>query len=531
MKGYVKCTVYLFLLLFLLIPALVSPPVQAKAAIGAIHSDEKGISLESIDEIFSVIKNEYVDSVTHNNVVNGALKGIREYLTKQKLDSRFITDIPAGLTSAAEIEKFNRFYRAALSKYPALNKELLSYAAIRGALKSLNDPYSVFLDPKEYASLMEQMKGGSFGGIGIYIELDKQNKNALTVVEAIEGTPASSAGLKSGDVVIKVDGKSTKNVTLNESQKLLRGEVGSKVTLTIVRPGVQKPFDVVLNRDTIRVKTLTSKMLEDNIGYIKLRIFGENTNQEIKAAMEDLESKGAKAYVLDLRNNGGGYVNAALGVCSQFLPTGSNVVTIVKKGIANVPYASNPNLRPRMPVVNLVNKFSASASEITAGALQDHRAGTIIGVKTFGKASVQKIFPLPSGSAMKVTTAHYVTPKGRNINKRGITPDILVEEKDSKTLPEAKPADLQLEAARNFLKEALKKQEMERVESSAFLDVVHVYSLQQQLEYIRKVYGDDAEIVKSVMVYQKGKLYDRVVIRKDDTKEEKTIIFDIQELL
>ncbi len=529
MKSHTKMFLLFLLVSLLLVRALATTPVQAKAAIGAIHSDEKGIGLESIDEIFTVIKNEYVDSVSQNTVVNGAVKGIRDYLKKQKIDGSFVADIPAGLASAVEIEKFNKSYKMALQKYPALNKEQLSYAAIRGALKSLNDPYSVFLDPKEYASLMEQMKGGSFGGIGIYIELDKQKNNALTIVEAMEGTPAASAGLKSGDVIIKVDGKSTKSVTLNESQKLLRGNVGSKVTLTIERSGVEKPFDVVILRDTIRVKTLTYKMLDDTMGYIKLRIFGENTNQEIKAAMEDLEGRGAQAYILDLRNNGGGYVNAALGVCSQFLPTGSNVVTIVKKGIANVPYSSNPNLRPKMPVVNLVNKFSASASEITAGALQDHRAGKVIGVKTFGKASVQKIYPLPSGSAMKVTTAHYVTPKGRNINKMGINPDIIVEEKDSKDT--TKKLDLQLEAARNYLKEELKKNEIQRVQSSAFQDTVHVLSLQQQLEYIKNAYGDGAEIVKSVMVYEKGKLYDRVVIRNKDTKEEKTVIFDIQDLL
>ena len=522
------------LLLALLILFQCATVSSAKDVIGAIK-EEKGVSLDSIDGIFPLILSEYAEKVSQNTLVNGGISGIKEYLKKQKLGNIQVNEIPASLSDKAQIDRFNSIYKKLLSSNPQINREMLSYAAIRGIMKSLNDPYSVFLDPKEYASLMEQMKGGSFGGIGIYIELDKQNGNQLTIVESIEGTPGYNAGLKAGDVIVKVDGKSTKGVTINDSQKLLRGDIGSRVTLTIQRPGVKKPFDVEIIRDTIRVKTLVYKMLDNNIGYIKLRIFGENTSQEIKDALEDLEAKGARGYILDLRNNGGGYVNAALAVCSNFLATGSNVVTIIKKGAPHIPYTSSPNLHLKAPLVNLVNKYSASASEITAGALQDYRVGTIMGTKTFGKASVQKIFPLPNSSAVKLTTAHYVTPKGRNINKRGIMPDIIVEEKKekdtkelSKTEPPKKEVDLQLESAKKLLEDQIKKWESDRNAQRTITDAIPVRSLDEQYDYIRKNYGNDAEIVKNLLYYQRGQMYDKVTIRKD--KVEKNLIFDIQDI-
>ncbi len=507
---------------------------SAKDVIGAIK-EEKGVSLDSIDGIFPLILSEYVEKVSQNTLVNGGIAGIKEYLKKKKIDDSSIREIPRSLPDKTQIEQFNKIYNKLISSNPQINKEMLSYAAIRGIMKSLNDPYSVFMDPKEYASLMEQMKGGSFGGIGIFIELDKQNSNQLTIVESIEGTPGYNAGLKSGDVIIKVDGKSTKGVTLNDSQKLLRGDIGSRVTLTIQRPGVKKPFDVDIIRDTIRVKTLIYKMLDNNVGYIKLRIFGENTSHEMKDALEDLEARGARGYILDLRNNGGGYVNAALAVCSNFLATGSNVVTIIKKGTPQIPYSSSPNLHLRTPMVNIVNKYSASASEITAGALQDYKVGTIIGTKTFGKASVQKIFPLPNSSAVKLTTAHYVTPRGRDINKRGIMPDIVVEEKKDKdkkeqtaAVPPKKETDLQLDSAKKVLEEQIKKWETDRSTQRTIADAIPVRSLDEQYEYIRKNFGNDAEIVKNLLFYQKGQIFDKVTIRKD--KVEKNIIFDIQEI-
>ncbi|MDQ7822477.1 MAG: S41 family peptidase [Candidatus Eremiobacteraeota bacterium] len=513
----------LVLLSLVLAAILLHSSAAAKEVIGAIK-EEKGVSLESIDEIFTLVNNEYVKHIKQIDLINGGLEGIRAYFKKQKKDSAFVKDIPGNLPYKQAVAKFNEIYRKALTKAAPGAKEQLSYYTIKGMLKTLNDPYSVFLDPKEYASLMEQMKGGSFGGIGIYIEMDKDKGNQLTVVETIEGTPGHKAGLKSGDLILKVNGKSTKGLKIEDAQKLLRGDVGSKAVLTVQRSGVKEPFDIEVVRDTIRVRSLSSKMLDNNVGYIKLMIFGDNTSHEMKAALEDLEKKGARAYILDLRNNGGGYVNAALNVCSEFLSTGSNVVTIIKKGVPDIPYQSIPNIRTKAPLVNLVNKYSASASEITAGALQDHHAGVVMGTKTFGKASVQKIYPMPNGSAIKLTTAHYVTPNKRNINKIGISPDRLIEEKTATS-----EKDPQLEAAKAFLLEEMKKKELERLDRSVYKDSIHVRNLEEQYSYLRKVYGEKARIKKNVLVFEKGQFYDRVTIDSGDG--EKTVIFDLHDLL
>jgi carboxyl-terminal processing protease len=515
-------------LCILLVAVIFAFPSLAQAAskpIGAIH-EEKGLSLDSIDELFSLVKNEFVDEVSTTVLVNGALKNMKAYLKTKKLDDSFVTEVPAAAAPKTAVDKFNQIYQKVLARNSQISKEALSYVAIRGMLKGVNDPYTVFLDPKEYANLLEQMKGGSFGGIGIFIELDKEKNNQLTIIEAMEGTPGQKAGLQSGDMILKVDGKSTKDITLTDSQKLLRGDVGSKVILNVSRPGVAKPFDVEITRDTIHVKTLSYKMMDGDIGFIKLRLFGENTGQELREALEDLDTKGARGYILDLRNNGGGYVNAALSVCSEFLATGSKIVTIIKKGNPDLPYVSSPNLRPRVPIVNLVNKYSASASEITAGALQDHKTGIIMGTKTFGKASVQKIFPLPNKSAIKVTTARYVTPKGRNINKKGINPDIIVEEGSAD-----RKKDLQLDAARNLLRDKIQQQEASIKENAAFADAVYVRSLQEEYDYIRKNYGRDARIMKSTLIYKGGQLYDQVIIKPSGESAEKTLMFDIQDLL
>lgn len=510
------------MVLALILTLLCQAVTYSREGIGAID-EEKGISLESIDELFSMVKGEFVGDAKIGDLVNGALLEIKEYQKKQKLDSSFIREVPATLSAEDQIKKFNEMYGTLLTTYPKISKEQLSYAAIRGMMKSLKDPYTVFMDPREYKNLMEQMKGGSFGGIGIYIELDKENGNQLTVVDAIEGTPGYKAGLKAGDAILKVDGKSTKGMSINDAQRVLRGETGSKVTLTISRPPEKEPFDLDVIRDIIQVKSLTYRMLEGDMGYIKLMIFGENTDDEIRNALESLDEKGARGYILDLRNNGGGYVNAAISVCSEFLPTASTVVTIVKKGSTETPYKSAPNLRSRKPLVNIVNKYSASASEITAGALQDNHAAVILGTKTFGKASVQKIYPLPNGSAIKITTAKYLTPEGKDIHKRGITPDVVLDLKEGKV-------DNQLEAAKKILLGEITKQEEKDAKNLAFKDAIKVRTLQEQYAYLQKTYGDNVVIDKDELIYESGRLYDRVTIRGSAGVAPRVLYFEVESL-
>ncbi|HPZ09921.1 MAG TPA: S41 family peptidase, partial [Candidatus Eremiobacteraeota bacterium] len=300
----------------------------------------------------------------------------------------------------------------------------------------------------------ESMSGGNFTGVGIYIELDREVDNQLTVVEPIEGTPGYEAGLKSGDWIIKIDGKSTKGVNLDNAVTQIRGPEGSIVTLTIQRKGVDEPIEFKIKRAFIHVSTVVSKIVNENVGYIKLRLFGSETNREIDQAMTDLEKKGAKAFILDLRNNGGGYVTAAVDVSSKFLKEGEDIVSIKDRFGGKNRYKSYGTVHELFPLVILVNNFSASASEITAGAVRDGKRGILLGTKTFGKGSVQTIYPLDKGGAIKITTAHYFTPRGRNINEKGLKPDIIVEMDDDLI---GTDKDIQMEEAVKYLQEQIAK--------------------------------------------------------------------------
>ena len=286
------------------------------------------------------------------------------------------------------------------------------------------------MEPDEYRRLRESMSGGNFGGVGIYIELNRENGGRLTVARPIPDTPASDAGLQIGDVILAIDDESTMGFTIDDAQERLRGPLGSPVKLKIRRLNQARPFDVTLKRDKIKVSSVLSRLRTaegHKLGYIRLQMFGERTDQELEEAMRKLDHQGAEGYILDLRNNGGGYIISAVDVVSKFLPTGSVVTSVEERGAGNKIYRTRPSLRKAKPLVLLVNQNSASASEITAAALSDYERAQLIGVKTFGKGSVQKIFSLPDGSGVKITTAHYHTPKGKDINEVGIEPNQEVE--------------------------------------------------------------------------------------------------------
>ena len=392
-------------------------------------SSEAVTGAEFVKNLTAIIATEYLYKMPSDTLFNGAVQGLNDALKAKKLPAMKLAKVkPRSDITAAGNAFAEDFYQVA-AKYPKLlQDEYLQVAAVRGMLKTLKDPYTIYMDEKEFGALREAMNGGNFGGLGIYIELDKDNQNALTVIEPMEDTPAMRGGIRARDVIVQIDETSTRKTTLPEAMKLLRGEVGSKVLLQISRKGTPEPFWVELTRDRIRVSSVQHKMVENEgtkLGYVKLKVFGENTNQEMEEALRDLERQGAQGFVFDLRNNGGGYINAAVDVCSKFLPTGSRVVSVQERGEDEVAYFSHPNLHSPWPLVLLVNEFSASASEITAGAMKDLKRAKLVGNKTFGKGSVQKIFPVGSG-AMKVTTAHYHTPRGADINKLGIEPDVKV---------------------------------------------------------------------------------------------------------
>jgi carboxyl-terminal processing protease len=311
----------------------------------------------------------------------------------------------------------------------------LIYGALNGMTKSL-DPFSSFFTPKQYESFKQETQG-EFGGVGIEIGMEKGRP---VVISPIEGTPAFRAGIKPGDVILEVNGEDTSNMSLIDVVQRIRGKVGTKVQLTIYRKGMEKPMKIELERALIRIESVRWTTLGD-VGYIKLSQFNENVSVQVERALKELTSQRVKGIILDLRNDPGGLLSEAVNVADLFLPEGKLVVyTRGRKGETQKYFARRKPVVPNdLPVIVLINKGSASASEIVAGALQDYKRAIIVGEKSFGKASVQNIIPLEDGSALKLTVAYYYTPLGRLIHNRGIVPDVQVamDEKQEEALREA----------------------------------------------------------------------------------------------
>ncbi len=305
---------------------------------------------------------------------------------------------------------------------PVKPKKLI-YGAIQGMLSSL-DPHSAFMKPEDFKELQVETKG-KFTGIGIEITI---KDGVLTVVSPIEGTPAFKAGIQANDKILKINGKSTKNMTLIQAVKLLRGPKGTTVTISIYRSGWNKLKDIKLVRDVIPIKSVRSKVLESGYGYVRITNFQAKTEKELKKALRGLEDKvKLKGLIIDLRNNPGGLLDQAVAVSDEFLESGLIVYTDGRLEDSKMRFYAKPNrVHHRYPIVILVNGGSASASEIVAGALQDNKRAVIVGTQTFGKGSVQTIIPLEEGAAIRLTTARYYTPSGRSIQAKGITPDIVV---------------------------------------------------------------------------------------------------------
>jgi carboxyl-terminal processing protease len=303
-------------------------------------------------------------------------------------------------------------------------KDIL-YGAIKGTLRGL-DPHSSFLEPEMYREMQVETTG-SFGGLGIEITL---RDDVLTVVAPIEGTPAYRAGIQPGDRIVKIEGMATKDMQLTEAVKRMRGKPGTKITITIVREGWAEPRDVDIVREQIRVHSIRTQDIEPGIEYIRLRQFQEQTAADLEAALEKAAKNGKiEGLILDLRNNPGGLLTSAVEVTEKFLDPGQLVVyTEGRVRNQNMRFQANSKrVYAGFPIVVLVNQGSASASEIVAGALQDHGRAVVLGTQTFGKGSVQTIIPLSDGSGLRLTTAKYYTPKGRSIHGKGVTPDIIVE--------------------------------------------------------------------------------------------------------
>ncbi len=319
----------------------------------------------------------------------------------------------------------------------------LTDGAIAGMVNALGDQHSRYLDKKMYQDLKNHTEA-SFGGIGIVMGFrDKK----VTVMSVMEGTPGEAAGLKTGDEILAVDGTNVRDYQPDEVALHIRGEIGTKVVLTVAREGAE-PTDYTIERANIHVKTAAGKLLDDKIGYIRISSFADKTAEEFAASYKELEEQGMKALVIDVRENPGGLVTSCVEIAEKVVPEG-NIVSVLHRDGTKEEYLSKLK-EQKYPIAVLINGNSASASEILSGALQDTGAAVLVGTKSYGKGSVQAVFPLGSGDAMKLTVAKYYTPSGRSIDGTGIEPDVKVE------LLEGTLADLQLEKAIELLREKIK---------------------------------------------------------------------------
>lgn len=343
----------------------------------------------------------------------------------------------------SNLMRFITVYRFIETKYVNDTDDVkLIDGAIDGMVKSLNDPHSNYLSPKMYKTLMEQTEG-SFAGIGVVMGMDNEQK--IHIVGIMENSPGQKAGLQEGDEILAVDGVPVTQMAFDEVAAHVRGQAGTDVVLTIMRDNANQ--DITITRDNIKLKTVGHKMLDNNIGYIQIVSFSEDTANEFNEAYNDLKNQGMKALVLDLRNNPGGLLTTCVEIAKKLVPKGE-IVSIVDKQGNKETYSSSLEA-PEYPLVVLINKNSASASEILSGAIQDTKAGTIIGNTSYGKGSVQTILPMFEDDAVKLTIAKYYTPSGRSIDGTGITPDIEINLDENATL------DTQLDKALEVLKAQL----------------------------------------------------------------------------
>lgn len=375
--------------------ALFGGAVAATAALSLFGPDRVRAALQDspktvLDEAWQIVNREYVD---------GTFNKVNWQATRQELLSK-------NYTSREQ-----------------------AYAALKTALEKLNDPYTRFMDPKQYEALTSQT-AGELSGIGIRLEVSEQSKT-LTVVEPIENSPALKAGIQSGDRILAINGKSTKGMSVEDASTLIRGDAGTKVNLQIGREN--KEFALALVRARIELPTVRYSLKQEGgrrVGYIRLNEFSAHASEQMRNAIQDLTTQKAQGFVLDLRGNPGGLLQASIDISRMWVDKGAIVRTVDRKG-GDEKFTANQTALTTLPLVVLVDGNSASSSEILTGALKDNRRATVVGSQTFGKALVQSVHSLSDGSGLAVTIAHYYTPSGTDISHKGITPDVKVDLTDA----------------------------------------------------------------------------------------------------
>lgn len=338
----------------------------------------------------------------------------------------------------------------------SIKEDAVANGMLQGFIESIDDRYADYYDPEEYKEIMEKTSG-QYGGIGVYVSQDKET-GRIVIVSTIDDEPAAKAGIEADDIVMEIDGVSVFGKDLSEVSSMMKGEEGTQVKIKVIREGVQHEYTIT--RKMIDMTSVDHEVIEDGqIGYIYINTFDLNTAEQFKEALDDIEKKGAKGLIIDIRNNGGGTVRTAIEILDRMLPEGLVMYTENKKGRDEEFYSTADESYDK-PFCVLINQYSASASEVFAGAIQDFGAGKLVGEKSYGKGVVQSIIPLQEigdGSAIKITTQRYYTPKGRNIDNKGIDPDVPVEiDVDKVVKKDGYSYDTQVQEAIRIVKEGMK---------------------------------------------------------------------------
>lgn len=402
-----------------------------------------------VHESYRLLSTTFYKKLDAQTLLDGARLGMNDALRKhgQRAD---VPQIHAASSDDDTIDALDAQIAQAVNASHA-NASDLVYAAIQGMAKSANDRYTTFLTPDEFRAFNNALDPEKVSGIGVLIEPDPISSFIRTTY-VVPSTPAERAGLHPGDVIQSVDGVTTKGLSVEDASKLLRGKAGTLAHVLVARTGTES-HDYAITRSEIQPPTVVYRMLPGDIAYIYVIAFGRATPNEFDLALSRIKDAGARAVVLDLRNNGGGYVDSALEISSRFIAKKA-LLTVQQRGVPETTYDAQNDARISVPVTVLVNQYTASASEITAGALQDDGIGILVGTRTFGKGVMQSLVPLADGAAIKITTAHYLTPRRRDINLRGIDPDVRIDENRDARFGDA-DKDAQLRAALAFLQKKI----------------------------------------------------------------------------